>query len=323
MISPSTSREGAIAVRERAERASSAPAAAAPERHSPETVRRNLLQAVTELAWLSPRAASLAALGRSPSRAIWSALRDDPGFVLLLLRLTAAKLGRDGRKPSFISLLDDPALPAAALTHLQETPCGFVDWPDPPLQSIYQAALSYARIAEQLALHTGQADPDEAWTCGLLAPLGWFAVSAIAPAKAIACLGDPSLSHDPVETQLRHWGADQAALARRLARRWSLPDWITATVGHLNLPEAQARPFGAEPALFHLTRLAILLAREQGIELGLANAEWSHKGIHRSQRLGLSFTRPRSRNLALKPKPRPPRASNGSRPTLSPCCARC
>jgi signal transduction histidine kinase len=251
-------------VRDRAERDRSAPAAA---------VHPSLFQAVTELGWLSPRAASLAALGRPPSATVWSALRDDPGAVLLLFRLPA-RSQLDGRHPQFLSLLHEPALPDEALRHLLNPPHGFVNWDDPELRPIHDAALTCARIAERLALRSGQADTDAAWVCGLLAPLGWFAVSAVAPAKAAACLGDPTLDHDPLETQLRHWGADQASIARRLARRWNLPDWVTAVVGHLALPEAQARTFGAEPALFHLTRLALGLARESGVALGLGKSEW-------------------------------------------------
>jgi two-component system NtrC family sensor kinase len=272
-------------VRERAERDSSAHAAAAPERHPPDAVRGHLLQAVMELSWLSPRAASLAALGRSPSRAVWSALRGDPGAVLLLLRLPAAKHFHEGRRPSFVALLNDPSLPGLALEHLNESNAGFVDWNQPAFHPIYQAALTYARIAEKLALRSGQMDADEAWVCGLLAPLGWFAVSAAAPSKAVACLSDPGLANDTVETQLRHWSADHAAIARRLARRWNLPDWITALVGHLGLPAAQARTFGAEWRPFHLMRLALVLAREQGIDLGLGKSEWP---IESAAALGLS-----------------------------------
>jgi signal transduction histidine kinase len=253
-------------VRDRAERDRSAPAAAA--------VHPSLLQAVTELGWLSPRAASLAALGRPPSAAVWSTMRDDPGALLLLLRLPSARSLHDGQHIPFLSLLHEPALPEDALRHLSDPAPAFVAWDDPKLHPIYDAALTCAALAEQLALRKGLADADAAWACGLLAPLGWFAVSAVAPAKAAACLADPSLRHDPVETQLRHWGADHAALARRLARRWHLPDWLTATVGHLGLPEPRARTFGAEPALFHLTRLVLGLAREHGIDLGLGRSEW-------------------------------------------------
>lgn len=261
-------------MRERAERASSAHAAAAPEQPRPEPVRPSLLQAVTELGWLAPRAASLAALCRPPARAVWCALRDDPGAVLLVLRRAAAKRHDAERPLSLVSLLEEPSLPLDALRYLNEAPSGFVAWDDPTRQPIYQAAVACARIAEQLALRTGQVDADTAWVAGLLAPLGWFAVTAVAPAKAVACLTDPGLSHDAVETQLRHWGIDNAALARRLARRWKLPDWVTALVGHLGLPEATAQVFGAEAVLYHLTRLTIGLARENGFELGLARPEW-------------------------------------------------
>jgi two-component system NtrC family sensor kinase len=271
-------------VRERAGRDCSAPAAAAPERQFPESARPSLLQDVTELGWLSPRASSLAALSQPPSTAVWSALRDDPGAVLLLLRLLALS-AHDHQPPSFVSLLHDPRLPAAAVQHLHDSALGTIDWNDPALAPIYQVGLTYARIAQQLAMATGLADADAAWICGLLAPLGWFAVCAVAPAKATACLADKSLSHDTLETQLRHWGADHAALSRRLARRWKLPGWITAIVGHLGLPEAQARTFGAEAALFHLTRLAISHSRGQVVDLGLGNAAWQQESANA---LGLS-----------------------------------
>ena len=271
-------------MRERAERDSSAHAAAAPERHPPEHVRPSLLHAVTELGWLPPRAASLAALGHSPSSAVWSALRDDPGAVLLLLRLPAAQPVHDGRRASFISLLDDTALPDAALEHLTNSSDSFVAWDDPAPRPIYHAALTCARIAEQLAVRTGHADADEAWVGGMLAPLGWLAVYTVAPAKAAACLSDPGLVHDAVETQFRHWGSDHASLSRRLARRWQLPDWLTVLVGHLGLPEAQARAFGADPALVSLDAAWRSTPRAEGVELGLSRPEW---GTESAAALGL------------------------------------
>jgi signal transduction histidine kinase len=241
---------------------------------------------VTELAWLSPRASSLIKLGHLPSSAVWNNLRNDPGAVLLLLGLHSAIQIRSGPS-SFISLLNVPELPASAARHLVEAERGFVDWADAVLAPIYQAALTYAHLAEHLAVHSGQANAESAWICGLLAPLGWFAVCAVSPARATACLADPSLTHDPIETQLRHWGADCSAIARRLARRWNLPGWVAAIAGHLPLPESQARTFGAEPALFHLTRLAICLARGRVKELGLGKPEWAHES---ARALGLSAT---------------------------------
>jgi signal transduction histidine kinase len=172
------------------------------------------------------------------------------------------------------------------LQHLDAAPVATINWSDPALASIYQAAWTYARLAEQLAFATDQADADTAWVCGLLAPLGWFAICAVAPGRAVACLAEIKCTHDALESQLRYWGADNAAIARRLARRWQLPGWITATVGHLALPEAQARTFGAQPSLFHLTRLAITLARGHAADLGLGHAAWAQEA---TAALGLSY----------------------------------
>ena len=41
--------------------------------------------------------------------------------------------------------------------------------------------------------------------------------------------------------QVRHWGLDHDAIARRLAVRWRLPEWVGTTTGHLNLPLRAAR----------------------------------------------------------------------------------
>src|SRR5579875_3569925 len=73
----------------------------------------------------------------------------------------------------------------------------------------------------------------------------------------------------------RHWGIDQAAIARRLARRWRLPSWAAAAAEHLHLPGELAQAFRADPVLFPLTRLAIDEARRQGVDLGLGNGAFS------------------------------------------------
>jgi two-component system NtrC family sensor kinase len=242
-------------VRETAERASSARA-----------------EAVLRLAWLSPSAASLAVLGRPPTAATWPAIRRDPGAVLLVVRRSEVPWpGRSSSAPppSFY----DAAFAQAALLddalRLLDHPDGFVDWNRPSVQPLYDACLTFARQAQRLAERTGRCDPEAAWTCGLLAPLGWLAMCAVDPESVAACLADPALRSDPAETQRRHWGIDQAAIARRLARRWRLPAWATAAAEHLHLPCALAQTFRADPVLFPLTRLAIEQARRQGVELGL------------------------------------------------------
>jgi two-component system NtrC family sensor kinase len=240
-------------------------------------------EAVTHLAWLSPRAASLVALARSP--AAWLEVRTDPAAVLLVAR--AAPAARS--LPFFFpALLHDPAVLDAALRHLDGVvPLAGASGLSGPLAgasglygggpektaalpAICDASLAYAGRARHLAERTGRCDPDNAWAAGLLAPLGWLAVCAVAPEKAAACLADPAHAARPADTEQHHWGHDQAALARRLARRWRLPDWLAAIVGHLGLPVAVAQQFGADPALFQVVQLAVGLAQQQNVRLNLA-----------------------------------------------------
>lgn len=178
--------------------------------------------------------------------------------------------------PSFSAVaFEQTALIEDAL-HLLDQPIGFVNWDCPSVQPIYDACLTFAQLARRLAERTGRCDPEAAWTCGLLAPLGWLAMCAVDPEAVAACLADPALRFEPAETQRRHWGIDQAAIARRLARRWRLPPWATAAAEYLHLPSELAQAFRADPVLFPLTRLAIEEARRQGVDLGLGNgAFWS------------------------------------------------
>src|SRR5262249_19361733 len=115
----------------------------------------------------------------------------------------------------------------------------------------------------------GCCEAERAWVAGLLAPLGWLALCAVAPAAVEACLADYARDGDADQAQRVHWGRDHAALARRLARRWALPDWLAATVGHLGLPARQAAGFGADPVLLALMRVALRQARNLGFDLGL------------------------------------------------------
>jgi signal transduction histidine kinase len=177
--------------------------------------------------------------------------------------------------PSFFSSAFEQAALIEDALALLDQPDGFVDWNRPTVQPIHDACLTFARLARSLAERTGQCDPEAAWTCGLLAPLGWLAMCAVDPEAVSACLADPALRTDPAETQRRHWGIDQAAIARRLARRWRLPAWVSAAAEHLHLPGALAQTFRSDPVLFPLARLAIDEARKQGIDLGLCSGAFT------------------------------------------------
>jgi signal transduction histidine kinase len=225
-------------------------------------------EAATQLPWLSPCAAALVTLARSPTTAAWSEVRLDPGCVLLLVREAAVTRSASGLS-FFPSLLRHEAVLEAALRHLHQPAAGFVDWNRPAVRPVYQAGLTFARLARALAERTGACDPENAWVAGLLAPLGWLAVAAVDPEQVAACLDEPDLAGQAGLIQQRLWGLDQAAIARRLSRRWQLPLWLAAVTGHLGLPLEAAQPLGAEPGLFRVVQLAVGLAQRQGVGLGL------------------------------------------------------
>jgi len=240
-------------------------------------------EGATHLPWLSPCAASLLALARLPAAAAWSKVRHDPGAVLLITRQTARTLCSPCisffpailREPvildgaiHFLSLVSASA-GRQALAEIQTESRSraadyCIDWYDPPLRPIYHHCLLYARLAERVADLSGRCDADNAWVAGLLAPLGWMAVCALDPAKAATCLTDPALAQEPATTQHRHWGIDQGALARRLARSWRLPRWLALVIGHLGLPVEVAQGLGADSDLFRVVQMAVGLAQQDG-----------------------------------------------------------
>jgi signal transduction histidine kinase len=230
-------------------------------------------EAATQLPWLSPGADALLALACSPDAAGWAEVRQDPGAVLLILRQSAQTLTSPCLS-FFPAVLRDPAILEGARSFLNRStppgaPAGLLDWDYPATHSLYTASLNYAHLAQRLAQRTGRCDPDNAWVAGLLTPLGWLTVGAVAPEGAAACLADPELVHDATSVQQRHWGLDQAGIARRLLRRWRLPRWLSLVVGHLDLPCEIAQDLGAEPDLFRIVQLAVSLVQRQQPSLAL------------------------------------------------------
>ncbi len=225
-------------------------------------------EAATHLPWVCPRVASLVALARAPTATLWEEIRSDPGAVLLVLR--QATLTQSLPSLSFFpALLQDPVFLQEAIRFLNQAGPAVVDWNQATIRPISQASRTFARLAESLAVRTGRADPDNGWIAGLLAPLGWVAMAVVEPDSTAACLADPRMAHDPLEAQLDHWGIDQAAIARRLCRRWGLPRWVAMIAGHLDLSWEAAVGLGADPDLFRIVQLAVGLAKRQGGSLHL------------------------------------------------------
>ena len=123
-------------------------------------------------------------------------------------------------------------------------------------------------------------DPDEAWACGLLAPLGWLGVCAADPAAAAACLADAEFARNPSQTQRRRWGLDQSALARRLARRWRLPRLAD---GRRRLSASAA---GTRPSLRARARPFAMRSRggRTGARTGLRSGAWDWPARLRERR---------------------------------------
>jgi signal transduction histidine kinase len=233
-------------------------------------------EAVTQLPWLSPCGASLLALARAPAAVAWEQVRYDPGAMVLIVRRAASRLHSPALS-FFPALLGDPAILEGAVQQLSSE--GVLDWEQAATQSVLQACWSYASLARRLADASGFCDPDNAWIAGLVAPLGWLAVCAAAPEQAAACLADPELPHQPARTQRRHWGLDQAAIARRLARSWRLPHWLARIIGHLGLPLEIARRLGLEAQLFHVVQTAVAWVQERGRGLHLSVAADAGAGV--------------------------------------------
>jgi signal transduction histidine kinase len=220
-------------------------------------------EAATYLDWLPPNTSSLLVLARACAVTAWDVVRHDPGGLLLAVRHLPADAAFSP------ALLRDPAILESTAHWLDSATTGLVDWSRPELKPIHHAAIRYARLSGRLAETTQLADPEHAWIAGLLAPLGWLAVCAIDADVASQCLHDPRHADHPAAAERAWWGLDQSAIARRLARRWRLPPWLTQVIGHLSLPAETAESLGADPNLLRVVQLAILLTEKEKLGLGL------------------------------------------------------
>src|SRR5205085_637851 len=68
------------------------------------------------------------------------------------------------------------------LAHQAHFHLGFVDWNQPGPHRVHRVCYKQAILAHQLAQQVG-CDQQRSWIAGFLAPLGWLALSALAPSK--------------------------------------------------------------------------------------------------------------------------------------------
>ncbi len=204
-----------------------------------------------ELPWLCPRSDSLLALAESPEQLPQRAL-SDPGLAVLLVRQ-----GRGAEHFRFSGAELATAAPleyAAAM--LARPPCGCLPWTSQAFQHLWQHTRLAAEWAARLAERSRREVPDDARVAALLAPLGWLAVAAVDGLALGDVLHEPQHARQPRRIQQQLWGCDHAAVARRLAYRWSLPPWLTQLLGRLHLPYSPLRNGLDRPHLFAIVQLA-------------------------------------------------------------------
>lgn len=226
-------------------------------------------RAAVELPWLCPNTNSLVGLAEQPA-SLERLAYADPAFFVFLVRFGMGEAGSPFIPPS--DLLYSAPLPETAAAFLTAVQAG---WLDPSLaivSTLRRVADLAAVFARRLAEHTGRAAPEAAETAARLAPLGWYAVAAVDPNEAAACLHDPAFRDNPLECQRSWWGLDHAAVARRLAGRWRLSRRIGDVVGNLSLPFEAAVHTGSEPDLFAVVSVAVTGAEKQSARLGLSRA---------------------------------------------------
>ncbi len=211
-------------------------------------------EAATQLSWLFPGASTFVALARAAPASTWDDVRLDPGGILLVLRQSSAIAFT-----SLQSLLHRIEVLDGAVRIIDLPEAGFVNWNQAEARTIYNSALATARTAYAVAIRTAHADPETAWCAALLVPLGWMAMCAVAPGAVAACWKNEEFAARPCEVQRRLWGMDHASIARRLCRRWGLPAWLTAVIGHLDLAVQHAEALGADRDLFRIVQLAVAL----------------------------------------------------------------
>ncbi|HEV8058607.1 MAG TPA: ATP-binding protein [Gemmataceae bacterium] len=261
-------------------------------------------EAAVHLPWLCPTTESLLVLAREPVELAWPSVRDDPGAILLILRHVQSSADA----AHFIHEADQVALLGAAQRLLLETARSpipsFIDNRHAGVRRVLRTGLSYARTARKLAERAANVDPDCAWVCGMLAPLGWLALAAVDPSKVQACLDDADFPDQAAEIQRERWSLDQDAIARRLLCRWETPQWVNAVVGRLALCKEIVEGLGSDLALFRTVQAAVLLVEQNGDGLQLSVATGIHEAI---ADLGLTSSDLKDIGVEQAPVPSSPR----------------
>jgi signal transduction histidine kinase len=139
--------------------------------------------------------------------------------------------------------------------------------------------------------------------------LGWYTVAAVDALAVADALADPDHPHQPERIQTELWGLDHRSIARRLAMRWRLPVWMSDTISSLSLPLHVANKLVSHPKLFAIVQLALVLAQERSLQLGL-----THGADHDQLREAVQVDDATLERLTTAPTDRQPTRSRSQYP---------
>jgi signal transduction histidine kinase len=226
-------------------------------------------RAAAALPWLCPNTDSLIRLAEAPA-GLTRPFAADPALLLFLLRFSPSASPLQSALFSEAGLASS-SLPEAAVAYLTHSTEGWLHPTSEVVRRCRALTAHAAPLARRLAEITHRACPERAFAAAMLAPLGWLAVAAVNPGIAAEALHDPETPPGP-SVQAAVWNLDQNAIARRLAYRWRLPDWIATILGNLGMPLLAARPVVADADLFAVVQLAVSEAERRTRSLGLADS---------------------------------------------------
>lgn len=121
---------------------------------------------------------------------------------------------------------------------------------------LFKHALGTAMICEQLAIFTGKAASDIAYTAGLLHDIGKVVLDQyMGKTYPLFYSRVQNDSVDLIVIEREVFGVAHNEMGRRLAERWSLPEGLADVIGNHHCPEEAY----VDPELTHLVYLADLL----------------------------------------------------------------
>jgi putative nucleotidyltransferase with HDIG domain len=137
---------------------------------------------------------------------------------------------------------------------------------------LFQHAVGTARAARQIALFTGAAPPDLAYTAGLLHDIGKIVLDQhLAPQWPFFYRATQIEANELCAVEKLKFGFDHTEVGERLAQNWALPRVLTAVIRHHHHPE-EAGDFQTLATLVYLADL--LMSRFQvGLELDHISTE--------------------------------------------------